>query len=333
MKRLGKAFCCSLVTTVCVCTLTSSNVPVVVRATSHTAACDTSGHARPVRGVLRRSGGPPVHDRADLSRSQVQAMLDDLRRTLRAEYGTDDERMLEARWRRARRIVVPVRFHVLTDGRHGRLSKAKAKRQIATLNAAYGGKWGGADTGLRFRLASYRVTVQPAWFLRPHVYERAIKKRLRKGGPGTLNLFTAAVGVDVLGFSTFPQWYRQDPRNDGVVVDYRSVTGGTYRHFDRGFTIVHEVGHWLGLFHTFENGCQTPGDGVADTPYESTPAEACPRHKDTCPQRGADPVRNFMNYGWDDCMREFTAGQGRRLRAAWAAYREPRRAKSARGKA
>jgi hypothetical protein len=157
-----------------------------------------------------------------------------------------------------------------------------------------------------------------------------MKKALRKGGRGTLNLYTAAVGFDVLGFSTFPQWYAIDPVADGVVVDHRTMPGGSFRHFRRGHTAVHEVGHWLGLFHTFENGCRTPGDGVADTPYEARPAEGCPRSRDTCRRPGRDPVRNFMNYGSDDCMREFTAGQGRRVRASWAAYRAPARRAGAR---
>ncbi|MBO2448111.1 zinc metalloprotease [Actinomadura barringtoniae] len=248
-------------------------------------------------------------------------MLDELRGRLRERYGTDDERLLDARQRRAGGIVVPVRFHVISDGDTGRLSEAAARQQIATLNAAYGGKTGGADTGVTFELQKYGVTDNADWFHTPQKFERDMKDALRRGGPGTLNLYSAAVGSDVLGFSTFPQWYRKKPVTDGVVIDYRSVPGGPYRHFNLGYTAVHEIGHWLGLFHTFENGCEEPGDGVADTPAEAVPAEGCPWLKDTCPQPGSDPVHNFMNYGWDDCMREFTPGQGRRVRATWAAYR------------
>jgi hypothetical protein len=151
-----------------------------------------------------------------------------------------------------------------------------------------------------------------------------MKKALRKGGRRTLNLYTAAVGSDMLGFAAFPQWYGGNPVADGVVVDHRTMPGGSFRHFDRGHTAVHEVGHWLGLFHTFENGCETPGDGVSDTPYEARPAEGCPRSRDTCGRPGRDPVRNFMNYASDRCMYEFTPGQARRIQASWAAYRAPR---------
>ncbi|XVQ12462.1 zinc metalloprotease [Spirillospora sp. CA-255316] len=259
-------------------------------------------------------------------------MLDDLRRTLTGRYGTADERAAVERAsagrgerRRAWRVVVPVWFHAITDGATGRVSRARAREQIGTLNRAYGGGRGGIDTGVTFRLAGLDTRSNRRWFRAPERYERAMKKALRKGGPGTLNLYTAAVGTDLLGFSTFPQWYREDRLGDGVVIDYRTLPGGVFRHFDRGFTAAHEIGHWLGLFHTFENGCAPPGDGVGDTPYEARPADGCPKGRNTCRQPGRDPVRNFMNYGWDDCMREFTKGQGLRIRASWAAYRSPGR--------
>ncbi|GAA2597460.1 zinc metalloprotease [Actinomadura fulvescens] len=247
-------------------------------------------------------------------------MLTDLHRTLRSRYGAD-ERALDSTRRRAARIEVPVRLHVITDGDRGRLARGAARQLIAILNAAYGGGKGGADTGVTFRLEKYGVRDNSEWFRAPQQHEVAMKKALRRGGAGTLNLYTASVGSDMLGFSTFPQWFRKEPHIDGVVVDYRSMPGGAFRHFNLGYTAVHEIGHWLGLFHTFENACDEPGDGVADTPYEAAPTEGCPPFRDTCLQPGTDPVHNFMNYGWDDCMHEFTPGQGRRIRAAWAAFR------------
>ncbi|GAA2303861.1 hypothetical protein GCM10010402_73710 [Actinomadura luteofluorescens] len=277
-----------------------------------------------------------ARDRADLGHEQAAAMLADLRRTLLDRFGTSDEALLDqrlfdgplagsARRESQRRatgsLVVPVRFHVVHSGSSGRLSTAAVQRQIATLNAAYGGRLGGSDTHVRFRLDSLDRTDNPSWFHNPQRNEGPMKRRLRKGGRGTLNLYTAAVGSDVLGFSTFPQWYRRDPRLDGVIVDFRSLPYGSYAPFNHGFTAVHEIGHWLGLMHTFEGGCVSPGDGVADTPYEAEPAQGCPQGRDSCPQRGRDPIHNFMDYAHDACMRGFTAGQGRRVRAVWAAYR------------
>jgi hypothetical protein len=296
------------------CARTTSPLAPLARAagTARAAEAARAAGAARARAIVPR-------DRDAFSPQQVRGLLDDLHRTLLAKFGTADEAAMKP----GGGIVIPVRFHVITNGRLGRVSKAGVGRQVAALNAAYGGRTGGANTGVSFRLTSVSVTTNARWFARPKQNERAMMTALRRGGSDTLNLYSAVVGVEVLGFSTFPQWYRRHPGLDGVVVDYRSLPSGGAAHFDRGYTAVHEVGHWLGLLHTFENACVPPGDGVADTPYEAAPTEGCPAVKDTCPAPGADPVHNFMDYGNDDCMREFTPGQARRVRASWAAYRAP----------
>jgi hypothetical protein len=316
MRRIAGVSLCALLVTVGAVSGSVGDRPRV-RTASAAARDDDCPPDR--RGGGARGARP--RDRADLGHDQAVAMLADLRRTLHDRFGTSDEARLDATLRRARPVVVPVRFHVVHSGSRGRLSKSAVRRQVATMNAAYGGRRGGADTRVRFRLASYDHLNKAAWFRNPRTYESPMKRRLREGGRGTLNIYTAEVGTDVLGFSTFPQRYRSNPRMDGVVIDYRSLPGGLLTSFDRGYTAVHETGHWLGLLHTFEGGCMPPGDGVADTPYEADPAEGCPEYRDTCMQDGDDPVHNFMDYAHDACMTEFTAGQGRRIRAAWAAYR------------
>ncbi|MEV0199040.1 zinc metalloprotease [Nonomuraea sp. NPDC050691] len=221
------------------------------------------------------------------------------------------------------RVVVPVWVHVLTDG-VTRAATAAVKAQFATLRDAYAGKFGGVDTGVTFRLAGARLVRNAEWFADPTTNETAMKQALRKGGPETLNLYIAQLDRQVLGFSTYPYWYKENPQIDGVVVDWRTLPGGSFTGYDRGYTAVHEIGHWLGLFHTFENGCANPGDGIDDTPPEASPTEGCPESKDTCtPDGQPDPVHNFMDYARDACMREFTAGQAARMREMWVVYRTP----------
>ena len=66
----------------------------------------------------------------------------------------------------------------------------------------------------------------------------------------------------------FPDKVSEDSKQNGVIIDYRTLPGGAYSGFNYGYTIVHEGGHYLGLYHTFQNGCTHPGDEVDDTPYQ-----------------------------------------------------------------
>jgi len=86
-----------------------------------------------------------------------------------------------------------------------------------------------------------------------------------------------------------------------------------------------QVGHWLGLFHTFgsEDGCSglDTGDEVNDTPIEFDASYGCPVGRDSCPEPGNDPIHNWMDYTDDACMEEFTTGQEIRMREQWGAFR------------
>lgn len=223
-------------------------------------------------------------------------------------------------------VTIPVAFHVINSGEsvaEGNAPASQIRAQIDVLNASYGGSTGGAATPFGFRLASIDRTTNPRWFnLRSGSRnERAMKERLRVGGARTLNIYTADLARKLLGWATFPWEYRRDPVDDGVAILFSSLPGGAAAPYNQGDTTTHEVGHWLGLFHTFEGGCTKPGDHVGDTPAEASPAYRCQIGRDTCSGPGRDPVTNFMDYSDDGCMFAFTRGQGSRMSQAWSAYR------------
>jgi len=218
--------------------------------------------------------------------------------------------------------VINVYFHVITSGATGNVTNQQIQDQITVLNNSHSGATGGADTGWQFNLMSVDVTDNPDWYNNCNAEnsEAAMKSALHVGGATDLNIYTCNPGF-LLGYATYPAWYNQDPILDGVVLLDASLPGGSASPYNLGDTATHEVGHWLGLYHTFQGGC-AGGDLVDDTPAESSGAYGCPFGRDTCASDpGDDPITNFMDYTDDYCMYEFTSGQDMRIEEQWLAFR------------
>lgn len=224
-------------------------------------------------------------------------------------------------------IPVPVHFHVIQqDASTGAVPEAAIQEQMGILQDSFGGLTAATadDSGFEFTLASTDVTINPDWYplLDDSPEEREMKESLRKGGRRALNVYVTDLEDGLLGWATFPDEYEGDPDMDGVVISTFTVPGVMAWEYGEGDTLTHEAGHWFGLLHTFQGGCDPPGDLVADTPAEADAAYDCVLVLDTCPaDPGPDPVDNFMDYAYDACMNKFTAGQGDRMHEQTAAHR------------
>jgi hypothetical protein len=223
--------------------------------------------------------------------------------------------------------TVPVYFHVITDGATGNVSDSAIREQIRVLNVTYSGGEGGANTGFSFSLAGVTRTNNAEWYaVATFDSEVAMKQALKQGGNNALNVYSTS-GDAYLGWAYYPDIVTTDQAYlDGIVIDWRSMKGVSDAYagrYDQGETLTHEAGHWLNLAHTFEGRCSPTNDFVADTPAQRTPTGGCPEGKDTCPAPGTDPIHNYMDYSYDSCYTEFTAGQTQRARDAWLLYRAP----------
>lgn len=226
-------------------------------------------------------------------------------------------------------VTIPTYIHFITAkelSEEEQLARQQqAVDQIRVLNRSYSGRSSerAANTPFRFSLEQTGFTVNDAWSTMKFgsAAERQAKTALRVGGADTLNIYAANIGGGLLGWAAFPQKYQRNPTNDGVVLLTDSMPGGDAVPYNRGDSGTHEVGHWLGLYHTFQGGCTKSNDLVADTPAERRPGYGCPKGRDSCNSAGVDPIHNFMDYSNDTCMDRFTAGQSDRIASQWATFR------------
>lgn len=134
-----------------------------------------------------------------------------------------------------------------------------------------------------------------------------------------LNIWVANTGEFITGFGTFPE--QTDAERQGVVIHPKYFGNNASRRFNLGRIAVHEVGHYLGLNHTWDDNsdCETD-DGVDDTPFQQYGYEGCPAYpQSSCGSN--DMFMNFMDYVDDGCMVMFTQGQMERMIATIEIFR------------
>jgi len=299
----------------------ASAAPVAARA-SAAVPCVTNAAARVAGGHKV----PKWRQRTDTN-GVTQADLDALpARETRARYVRR-----EVAPRLPTTVWIPVSAHVIR-GTHRRdrprITNHQVSNLVSILNRGMAAKQSSTSAVSRYRFYLQKIdrTRRDSWY-HASLYgprDRKMKMKLHRGNARTLNLYLNGGGHrgdPVLGWARFPWQYAAAPKLDGVSVNVAAVPGGAARGYNLGDTVIHETGHWLGLFHTFQGGCDDPGDYVSDTAAEAEPSYYCQTSRDTCVEPGLDPVHNFMDYSLDACMNMFTAGQVRRMDSAFEKWR------------
>lgn len=232
-------------------------------------------------------------------------------------------------------IYIPTYFHIVES--HSKINSVTQKMifdQWNFLNLTY------ANSLIQYVVKGIDYSINDTWATGSD--DQNMKTRLRKGTYSTLNIYfqtdltspNTPAGELLLGVCTLPSSgvTSSTPVSeyilDGCNVLAATMSGGSLSGYNMGGTAVHEVGHWNGLLHPFQdNTCASgdQGDYISDTPQESMATSGCPAGKDSCPSSpGTDPIHNFMDYSDDACYVSFTAGQTARMQSMWGTMRQGR---------
>lgn len=231
--------------------------------------------------------------------------------------------------------IIPVVVHVLYNGGTENISDAQINSQILALNEDFGKTPGtkgdglGVDTKVRFRLAKRTpdgrctngiVRIKSTLTDHKTVDRQKLKELSFWDNKRYLNIYVVKSidnGSGTLGYASFPSG---PDESDGIVVLHRAFgrIGTAVVPNNLGRTMTHEIGHWFGLYHTFQEGCGTDtcttGDYICDTPPVANPNYGCPTNKNSCSNdKLPDQISNYMDYADDACKSMFSAGQADRM--------------------
>jgi hypothetical protein len=235
---------------------------------------------------------------------------------------------------------IPVVVHVIQDSNgDGNISNATIASQIDILNEDFLSLPGtngapGTDVQIKFYLATtdplgnptngITRSINDTWFADDGEYWNTLAWDTHR----YVNIYTNSVGGALGYVPDLPQGGLAGNASDRVVILWsafgRDSAGGP--PFDQGRTLTHEIGHYLGLEHTFFGGCAsgdcyTVGDLICDTSSQVTEGFGCPVGQNSCPEDGLDSIHNYMDYSDDTCMTEFTPEQANRMRCSLLNWR------------
>ncbi|MEP7143530.1 MAG: M43 family zinc metalloprotease [Ferruginibacter sp.] len=237
-------------------------------------------------------------------------------------------------------IYIPVVIHLLYKNAEQNITDAQIISQIDVLNKDFrmlnndrantpeAFKSLAGDSRIQFCLAQVDPQGKPAKGIDRKYTTRDFfttddgMKMALKGGTAAwdskryLNIWVCNLSNKCLGYAT-PPGAAEDL--DGVVIAYDvfGTTGNLRAIFNKGRTTTHEIGHWLGLIHTWgDDHCGD--DRVDDTPAQESYNSGCqsfPKLSACSPDNNGDMFMNFMDFSDDACMNMFTKGQVKRMRA------------------